>query len=121
MADTATESRVTSSAALMRSAIFMDDEEWPTLGGVSDAAANSANCATEDWEMLQQETDLLSFEVVEVREDEEPQSSSVYQQTGGATNNKPINRKMLSFGPRQNCRADTADFESSRTSARRRR
>ena len=97
MADTATESGVTSSAAMMRSAIFMDDEEWPTLGGVAAAAdaANSAYCATEDWEMLQQETDLLSFEVVEVREDEEPQSSSVYQQTGRATNNKPINRKML--------------------------
>ena len=103
---TATEREVaTSSSTMMRSAIFMDEEEWPTLGGgeVSDSAANSATCATEDWEMLQQETDLLSFEVVEVsREADAPQITSVVDQQIGATNNndnnnnnKPINRKML--------------------------
>lgn len=84
---------------MMESAVFMDDEAWPTLSGgpigtTTTAARPAANAsaATEDWEMLHPKEANLSFEVVD---NNDAVSSSSAAASTNESRSKPVNRKML--------------------------
>ena len=85
-------------STMMHSAIFMDDDEWPTLsvgGGVlvSDEHSSSPH-ATEDWEMLQPEADPLAFELDESTQTHCSELSSTTT-TAGPNSKAVSNRKLL--------------------------
>jgi len=99
---------------------MMDEEEWPSLGGPGSApAVTRTNVATqhpqqqqqqqhhqdtEDWEMLQKETNTsISFELVDQEVPSVPTTTSTTEQsartrstsTGSCLATKPLNKKVL--------------------------